>query len=105
MTNRGKRVRIDFILEETEQIGETEKGKIYRFRMVPDPKSWEHTKVDGESGYLNKFTGLFISDEEMAKSVKTMKGIPITLSKVGIKSEEDYIKKSKNRLKKNKNEV
>lgn len=66
--------------------------------MVPDKRSWKRTEVNGEKGYLNKFDETFISDGELAKSVKTMKHIPITVSSTAIADEHGYIEKSKKRV-------
>lgn len=87
---------MDFTIEEVEEI-DKEKGML-RFRMVPDKRSWKRAELQGKSGYLNKFDNTFIPDEEMAKAVKTMKGIPIYVSTVKIGSREEYIKKSRKRV-------
>lgn len=98
MSKRKKRLRIDFTLEEVTPIGEDKGGKYYRFRMVPDKRLWERAEIRGQKGYLNKFDNIFISDKEMAEAVKTMKNIPITISTVDIGTEQEYLEKSKKRV-------
>jgi hypothetical protein len=90
--------RIDMILEEATQISETKDSIIYRFRMVPNPKLWERKDEPNMVGYLNKTDSIFISDEEFAKAVKTMKGIPVTITSVQVEPTE-YIERRKKRLK------
>jgi hypothetical protein len=99
MSKPKKRFRFDFTFEKIECVGEDKDGKFYKVRMVPDKRSWERTEVNGEKGYLNKFDKTFISDTELAKSVKTMKHIPITVSSTAIADEQGYIEKSKKRVK------
>lgn len=100
MNKTKKKIRIDFTLEEVTPIGEDKDAKYYRFRMVPDKRSWERTEISGEKGYLNKFDNIFISDKEMAQAAKTMKNIPITVTSEEIGNEQEYIEKSGKRVRK-----
>ena len=99
MSKPKKRYRFDFTFEKIECIGEDKDSKLYKVRMVLDKRSWERTEVSGEKGYVNKFDNTFISDKQLAKSVKTMKDIPITVSSTTIADEQGYIEKSKKRVK------
>lgn len=99
-SKKRKRGRIDFTIEQITPIGRDKEGSYYRIRMVPDKRSWERTEIKGEKGYLNKFDKGFIPDKEFAKSVKTMKNIPITITHVRIGKEQEYIEKSRKRVKK-----
>ncbi len=99
MSKRKKRLRFDFTFEKIECVGEDKDSKVYRIRMIPDKRSWERTELNGEKGYLNKFDKTFISDKELAKSVKTMKHIPVTVSSIAIADEQEYIERSKKRVK------
>jgi len=96
------RIRIDFTFEEITPIGEDKDAKYYRIKMVPDRRSWERIEINGEKGYLNKFDNTFISDRVFAKSVRNTKSIPITVSSETIGNEQEYIEKSKKRVKEGK---
>lgn len=98
MSKPKKRFRFDFTFEKIECVGEDKDAKFYKVRMVPDKRSWERTEVNGEKGYMSKFDKIFISDKELAKSVRTMKHIPITVSSTSIPDEQGYIEKSKKRV-------
>jgi hypothetical protein len=47
---------------------------------------------------LNRFDDVFISDEELAKSVEVMEGVSISLSFKKVGSEEEYLEKSRKRV-------
>lgn len=98
MKSKKKKGRMDFTIEEIIPVGEDKNGKYYRFRMVPDKRSWKRAEIGGKSGYLNKFDNTFIPDEEMAKAAKTLKGVPIVVSTVDIGTETEYLEKSKKRV-------
>lgn len=102
MSKPKKRFRLDFTFEKIECVGEDKDAKFYKVRMVPDKRSWERVEVNGEKGYMNKFDGNFISDKELAESVKTLKHLPITVSSTSIPNEQEYVKKSKKRVRNNK---
>ncbi len=99
MSKHKKRGRIDFTLEKIELIGEDKDSSTYRVIMIPDKRLWERSEINGKKGYLNKSDHAFISDEEFAKAVKTMKHIPIYVSPTAIADEQEYIERSKRRVK------
>jgi hypothetical protein len=70
--------------------------------MVPNPKVWDRVDDQDKHGYLNRIYGIFHSDDELAKAVKRMNGMPITMSDPYAGSSAEYIKKSKARVKKRK---
>jgi len=94
----GKRFRIDWTVEKITPIGEDKDAKYYKIRMVPDKRTWEHREVDGTKGWFNTLENIFISDDEMAQAAKTMKGIPITVSRAEIGNPQEYIEKSRKRV-------
>ncbi|UCC32967.1 MAG: hypothetical protein JSW53_04020 [Candidatus Bathyarchaeota archaeon] len=94
-----KRVTIDFTLKEVESIGGNPGGKYLRFRIVPDERSWERAEVQEAKGYLNRFDDVFISDEELANTTEAMRDIPISLTFEEVGSEQEYLERSRRRVK------
>jgi hypothetical protein len=57
-------------------------------------------KENGKEAYYNEIDKILIPMEEFEKAVKKMAGIPITASSVEVPGIDDYILKSKKRVKK-----
>jgi len=94
-----KRFTIDFTLKEVVSIGGDPGGKYLTLRMVPDERSWERAEVHEVKGYLNRFDDVFISDEELANAAEVMEGVSISLTFKEVGSEEEYLEKSRKRVK------
>lgn len=93
-----KKFRMDFVLDKVEQIpGEK---NLFEFVMRPDPSVWKIVKENGKEAYYNEIDKILIPMEEFEKAVKKMAGIPITASNVEVPGIDDYILKSKKRVKK-----
>jgi len=87
-----KRFTIDFTLKEVVSIGGDPGG-------IPDERSWERAEVHEVKGYLNRFDDVFISDEELANAAEVMEGVSISLTFKEVGSEEEYLEKSRKRVK------
>lgn len=94
---RAKKFRLDMIIKEAKVI-DKEKGLI-RVHMIPDPRVWERKTMHGEEGYYHKLDKVFISMKVFADAAKTLIGVPIFTHDVGLKSKEDYLERSRKRLK------
>ena len=93
-----KRLTIDFTLKEVVSVGGDPGGKYLLLRMVPDERSWKRAEMHEVQGYLNKFDDVFISDEELANTTKVMEAIPISLTFEEVESEQEYLEKSRKRV-------
>jgi len=94
-----KRFTIDFTLKEVVSVGGDPGGKYLLLRLVPDERSWERAEVHEVKGYSNRFDDVFISDEEFANAAEGMEGVSIALTLKEVGSEEQYLEKSRNRVK------
>ena len=90
--------RMDFVVEKLEPIPGEE--NLFRVVMRPDPRVWKIVKEKGKEAYYNATDKVLIPMEEFKKAVKTMARIPIVASSVEVEGFEDYILKSRERIKK-----
>jgi hypothetical protein len=95
-----KKLRIDMVIRKVEEIDEEK--HLFRFLAVPDPRVWKRAEINGEKGYLHKIDNVFLLDKELAKAAPTLSGKAIYVHTVGIdaKTKNDYITKSKRRVRK-----
>lgn len=94
------RLRIDFVLEEVEEIGTKDGAKKFRFKAIPDPRVWERIDKKGEHGYFNKLDEIFIPDDVMKRAIRGLTGILITAPSSIFLDKSEYIEKSRERVKK-----
>jgi hypothetical protein len=88
------KIRLDFKIEKYDDLGDDKKGnKLFSVRLVLDPKHWEHNK-EGKY-YLNKKLGIAITEDALRKALPSVKGKPIYLNEIAGSSDEDYLKKYK----------
>ena len=93
-----ERVLIDFTLKEVVSIGGDPGGKYLLLRLVPDERSWERVEMHEVQGYSNRFDDAFISDEELARSTEAIEGVSICLNLKEVVSEQEYLEKSRKRV-------
>jgi len=93
-----KKGRMDFVVEKIEPILGEE--NLFRVVMRPDPRIWTIVKEKGKEAYYNATDKVLIPMEEFKKAIKTMSGIPVVASSVRVEGFEDYVLKSKKRIKK-----
>ena len=98
MNSKKTRMRLDMVIEEIEEV-DKEKG-LFKFRAVPDPRVWEKRTVNGEDGFWHKIDNIFLSNKELKKAAPKLAGKPIYVENIGIKSKEEYLRRSKKRIEK-----
>ena len=97
-----ERVLIDFTLKEVVSIGGDPGGKYLLLRLVPDERSWKRAELHEVQWYSNRFDDVFISDENLARSLDGIACVSICLNLKEVESEQEYIKKSRKRVGKGK---
>ena len=89
--------RIDVVIQEFKPIPGSDNR--FQISMTPDPRVWELIEVDGKEAWYNKLEHFLMPMEEFKKLVMTMDGIPIVMSNVKVENIDDYLRKSKKRVK------
>ena len=93
--------RMDVIVDKWEPIPGKEDEYVFRVTMRPDPRVWELLiREDGKEAWYNKIDKSLMTMEEFEKLVKNMSGRPIVTSSIHVEDIEQYLKKSKDRTKK-----
>lgn len=98
------RMRLDFIIEKTEEIGEKDGAKIFRFTLKLDPKVWDYDKKN--KLYKHKKSNWVIPEDVLKKAAPTLIGKPIYVENIGKiveENDEKYIERLKSKYGKNKN--
>jgi len=98
MKSEKKKFRLDMVITKIEVVGEDRGARVYKFRMVPDPRVWEKKVVNGEQGYWHKIDNMFLSEKQLAQAAPTLRGKSISLESVGLKNKDEYLRRSKKRI-------
>lgn len=77
MVKRSKNFRMDFKPEIVETIENDDGSVVFRMKLIPDPKRYKLTTINGETGYWSEHDQVFISLEVLKKSWEKMPSVPI----------------------------
>lgn len=88
--------RMDFIMED---VVFDDEHRSVRFALIPDPRRYEETEIDGEAHYVDRFLRHAIPRQVMHTAmVEQARGLPIFASPATIESASDYATARKSAL-------